>query len=74
MNNSQLIGIKDEWCRQMAIQAMRDAKEIEARITTARGRRMIRQTPEVMLALEREVAALQRIREELESDVEHWVG
>jgi hypothetical protein len=73
MNDSQVLGIKDEWCRDMAIQAMRDAEEIDARITTARGRRMIRQTPEIMLALDREVAMLQRIREELESDVEHWV-
>jgi len=74
MNNSQLLGIKDEWCREMAIQAMRDVKEIDARITTARGRRLVRQTPDAMLALDLEVAVLQRIREELESDVENWVG
>ena len=74
MKDSQLLGIKDEWCREMANQAMQDAKEIDALITTARGRRLARQTPEVMLALDKEIAALQRIREELESDVEHWVG
>jgi hypothetical protein len=74
MNDSQLLGIKDEWCREMASQAMLDAEEIDARITTARGRRLARQTPEAMLALDKEIAALQRIKEELENDVEHWVG
>jgi hypothetical protein len=74
MNDAQLLGIKDEWCREMASQAMQDADEIDARITTARGRRLIRQTPDVMLALDKEIAALQRIKEELENDVEHWVG
>ena len=74
MNGSQLLGIKDEWCREMANQAMHDGEEIDARITTARGRRLVRQTPEVMLALDKEIAALQRIKEELENDVEHWVG
>jgi hypothetical protein len=58
----------------MASQAMQDAEEIDARITTARGRRLARQTPEAMLALDKEIAALQRIKEELEDDVEHWVG
>jgi len=74
MNDSQLLGINDEWCREMASQAMLDAEEIDARITTARGRRLARQTPEAMLALDKEIAALQRIKEELENDVEHWVG
>ena len=74
MNDSQLLGIKDEWCREMASQAMQDAEEIDARITTARARRLARQTPEAMLALDKEIAALQRIKEELENDVEHWVG
>jgi len=74
MNDSQLLGIKDEWCCEMASQAMLDAEEIDARITTARGRRLARQTPEAMLALDKEIAALQRIKEELENDVEHWVG
>jgi hypothetical protein len=73
MKDSQLLGIKDDWCREMAAKAMRDAEEIDARITTAVGRRQAEQTPEVMHALDREIAALQRIREELESDVEHWV-
>ena len=72
MNDSQLLGIKDEWCRQMATQAMQDVERIEARITTARSRRLARQTPEVMLALDKEIAKLQRIKEELENDVEHW--
>jgi hypothetical protein len=74
MNDSQLLGIKDEWCREMARKAMHDAEEIDARITTARARRLARQTPELMLALDKEIAALQRIKEELENDVEHWVG
>ena len=74
MNDSQLLGIKDEWCREMASQAMLDAEEIDARITAARGKRLARRTPEVILALDKEIAALQRIKEELEHDVEHWVG
>jgi hypothetical protein len=74
MNDSQLLGIKDEWCREMARKAMHDAEEIDARITTARARRLVWQTPEVTLALDKEIAALQRIKEELENDVEHWVG
>jgi hypothetical protein len=74
MKDSQLLEIQDEWCREMARQAMRDAKEIDARITTARGRRLARQSPEVTHALDEEIAVLQRIREELESDIEHWVG
>ncbi|HYZ72203.1 MAG TPA: hypothetical protein VE641_03945 [Chthoniobacterales bacterium] len=72
MKDSQLLGIKDEWCREMASQAMKDAEEIDARITTARGRRLARQTPEVVLALDKEIAALQRIKEELENDIQHW--
>jgi hypothetical protein len=74
MKDSQLLEIKDDWCREMANQAMQDAQEIDARITTARGRRLSRQTPEVMLALDKEIAMLQRIKEELENDVEHWAG
>jgi hypothetical protein len=74
MKDSQLLEIQDEWCREMARQAMRDAKEIDARITTARGRRLARQSPEVTRVLDDEIAVLQRIREELESDIEHWVG
>jgi hypothetical protein len=74
MNDSQLQEIRDEWCREMARQAMRDAKEIDARITAARAKRLARQSsPEVTHALDREIAMLQRIREELESDVEDWV-
>jgi hypothetical protein len=74
MNDSQLLGIKDEWCGEMASQAMRHAKEIDSRIMTARRRRLARQPPEVIDALDKEIAVLQRIREELESDIEHWVG
>jgi hypothetical protein len=36
MNDSQLLGIKDEWCREMASQAMQDAEEIAARILVHR--------------------------------------
>ena len=75
MNDSQLLEIRDEWCQEMARQAMRDAKEIDARITAARANRLARQSsPEVTHALDMEIAMLQRIREELESDVEDWVG
>ena len=73
MKDSRLLGIKDDWCREMAAKAMRDAEEIDARITTALGRRLAKQSPEVMRALDREISALQRIREELERDIEHWV-
>jgi hypothetical protein len=74
MNDSQLLEIRDEWCREMARQAMRDAKEIDARITAARANRLARQSsPEGAHALDTEIAMLQRIREELESDVEEWV-
>lgn len=75
MNDSQLLEIRDEWCREMARQAMRDAKEVDARLTEARSNRLATQwSPEVTHALDREIAILQRIREELESDVEDWVG
>jgi hypothetical protein len=75
MNDSQLLEIRDEWCREMARQAMRDTKEIDARITAARAKRLARQSSsEVTHALDMEIAMLQRIREELESDVEDWVG
>jgi hypothetical protein len=74
MNDSQLLGIKDEWCCEMASQAMRDAKEIDARITTAREKRLARQSPEVIRALDKEIAMLQRIKEELANDIDHWVG
>jgi hypothetical protein len=74
MNDSQLLGIKDEWCGEMASQAMRHAKEIDSRIMIARGRRLAKPPPEVIGALDREIAVLQRIREELESDIEHWAG
>jgi hypothetical protein len=75
MNDSQLLEIRDEWCREMARQAMRDAKEIDARITAARANRLAGQSsPESTHALDMEIAKLQRIREELESDVEDWVG
>lgn len=75
MNDSQLLEIRDEWCREMARQAMRDAKEIDSRITAARANRLARQSsPEVAHALDTEIAMLQRIREELESDVEEWAG
>ena len=75
MNDSQLHEIRDEWCREMARQALRDAKEIDARITAVRAKRLARQSsPEVTHALDVEIATLQRVREELESDVEDWVG
>lgn len=68
MKDSQLLGIKDQWCREMAKQASHDAEEIEARI------RVIRQSPEVTRALGKEIARLQRIKEELERDIHSWAG
>jgi hypothetical protein len=73
MKVSQLLEIKDEWCREMAELAIHDAEEIGDRITIARGKRLYRQSPEVTLALDKEIAMLQRIREELERDIESWV-
>jgi len=74
VEDTQLLVIRDEWCRRMAKLAILDAKEIDERITIARGRRLImHQPPEVILALDKEIAMLQRIREELESDFESWV-
>jgi hypothetical protein len=74
MKGYQLLEIRDEWCREMAKQAIHDAKEIDDRIILIRSTWMSRQSPEVAYALGREIAALQRIKEELESDVDHWVG
>ena len=74
MKVSQLFGIKDQWCREMAKQASRDAEEIETRITVARGKRLVRQSPQVTRALDKEIASLQRIKEELERDIENWAG
>lgn len=68
VKDSQLLGIKDQWCREMAKQASHDAEEIEARI------RVIRQSPEVTRALGKEIARLQRIKEELERDIHSWAG
>jgi hypothetical protein len=72
VKDSQFLEIKDEWCREMAKEASQDAKQIDARITTARAKRLVRQSPEVMRALDKEIALLLRIREELENDIESW--
>ena len=74
MKDSQLLGIEDQWCREMVGQASHDAEEIEARLIIARGKRSIRQSPEVTRALDKEIAMLQRIREELERDIESWIA
>jgi hypothetical protein len=58
----------------MVAQASQDAEVIEARLTIARGKRSVRQSPEVTRALDREIAMLQRIREELERDIESWIA
>ena len=73
MKVSHLLEIRDEWCREMAKLALHDAEEITEQLTVARGKRLARQSTEVILALDKEIALLQRIREELESDVESWV-
>jgi hypothetical protein len=39
MTISPLLEIKDEWCREMAEQAIHDAEETGERITIARGKR-----------------------------------
>lgn len=74
MKDSQFLGIKDQWCREMARQASHDAEEIEARIAITRGKRLVRQSREVTRALDKEIAKLQRIKEELERDIESWAG
>lgn len=74
MKDSQLLEIEDEWCRDMAKQARHDLAEIEEQITVVRGRRLVRHSHEDTDALEKEIVRLQRIREELESDIELWVG
>jgi hypothetical protein len=73
MKVSQLLEIKDDWCREMAELAIHDAEEIGERLTIAREKRLSRQSPDVTLALDKEIAMLERIREELESDLESWV-
>ena len=73
VKDAQLLEIQDDWCREMAKQAKHDAEEIDARITLARRQRMVRQSPETTYALEKEIARLQRIREELESDIDGWI-
>lgn len=72
MEDAQLQSIEDEWCREMARQASRAAKQIEARIAIARSKRLTRQSPEMTRALDKQIAKLLRIREELESDIETW--
>ncbi len=73
VEDSQLLEIQDEWCREMLRQASLNVEEIDAQITMAWGRRLSRPPPRDIHALDREIAILQRIREELESDIQNWI-
>ena len=72
MKDSQWLEIEDEWCRKMAEEATHAAHEIETRLAIAREKRLSRQSAKMTRALEIEIATLQRIREELEFDIESW--
>jgi hypothetical protein len=72
MENSQLLEIQDEWCREMVRQASLNVEEIDVQITMAWEMRLGRPPPRDIQALDREIARLQRIREELESDIQNW--
>jgi hypothetical protein len=72
MEDSQLLEIQDEWCREMVRQASLNLEEIDVQITMAWGMRLGRPPPRDIEALDREIARLQRIREELESDIQNW--
>ena len=72
MEDSQLLEIQDEWCREMARQASLNVEEVDVQITRAWTRRLSRPPPGDVRALDREIAILQRIREELESDIQNW--
>jgi predicted nucleic acid-binding Zn-ribbon protein len=74
MKDSQLLEIEDRWCRKMVEEARHAVDEIETRLAIAREKRLSRQSPEMTRALEIEIAALQRIREELEFDIESWIS
>jgi hypothetical protein len=72
MKDSQLLEVQDEWCREMVKQASSNLEEIDARINAAWERRLSRPPPDNVYALDREIAMLQRVREELESDIQNW--
>ena len=74
MKDSQLLEIEDQWCRKMVEEATHAVHEIETQLAIARGKRSIRQSPDMTRALEKEIAMLQRIREELEFDIESWIS
>ena len=69
-----MLEIEDEWCRNMVGEATHAAHEIETRLAIAREKRSVRQSPEMVRALDIEIAALQRILEEPEFDIESWIG
>jgi hypothetical protein len=73
VEDSQLLEIQDEWCREMVRQASLNVEEIDAQITMAWERRLSRPAPRDIHALDKEIAILQRIREELESDIQNWI-
>ena len=72
MEDSQLLEIQDEWCREMARQASLNVEEVDVQIARAWTRRLNSPPPRDIRALDREIAILQRIREELESDIQNW--
>lgn len=72
MEEPQLLEIQDAWCREMARQANLNVEEVDVQITRAWTRRLSRPPVGNVRALDREIAMLQRIREELESDIQNW--
>jgi hypothetical protein len=72
VEDSQILEIQDEWCREMARQARLNVEEVDVQITRAWTRRLNSPPPRDIRALDREIAILQRIREELESDIQSW--
>src|ERR1700751_5111090 len=71
VEDSQILEIQDEWCREMARQARLNVEEVDVQITRAWKRRLNSPPPRDIRALDREIAILQRIREELESDIQN---
>jgi hypothetical protein len=72
VEDSQLLEIQDEWCREMARQASLNVEEVDVQITRAWTRRLNSPPPHDIRTLDREIATLQRIREELENDIQNW--
>jgi hypothetical protein len=74
VENLQFPEIQDEWCREMVRQASLNVEEIAVQITMVWEKRLSRPPPREIEALDREIAILPRIREELASDIQNWMG